>query len=118
MPLKIRACEFLALFGCGLAATAILMSPVLAGRIVSHLLGAIIAFSLGVYLFAFAIRPRLARSTRLVLIGGAAILALMGAAELIARPAERMKMAETATSTNADGIARFPITASPPAWQA
>lgn len=46
------------------------------------------------FLFALAIRLRLAFSTRVVLIGGAVILVLMGAAELIARSAEREKIAE------------------------
>jgi hypothetical protein len=72
----------LGLFGAGLAAVAILASPVLVGKFVGHLAGAVIAFSYGGALLALSLRLPMAASTRLVCFIGIAYLVAVGGLEL------------------------------------
>jgi hypothetical protein len=106
----------LGLFGAGLAAVAILVSPVVVGKFVGHLAGAVIAFSCGGALLALSLMRPMAASTRLLCFVGVAYLAAVGGLELSGYSSGQKKIAEPATSTNAGESAQFPITASRPAW--
>jgi hypothetical protein len=105
----------LGLFGIGLAVVVALLSPVLVGRFVSHLAGAVIAFSCGAALLSLSLRRPMAASTRLLCFVGVSYLAVVGVLELRGYSSTQKKIKEPVTTSNAGMMAHFPSDGRSPA---